>query len=73
LAEIAHPDFPGERLKACKNPLLALERLELLDGIDALLAPINASVEAGRLAGADNIGVRVGKVIGRLRWPNTSS
>jgi hypothetical protein len=69
LAEIAHPDFPGERLIACKNPLLALERarkrLELLDATEALLAPIKASVQAGRLAGADNIGVRAGKVIGR--------
>jgi transposase len=69
LAEISHPDFPGERLVACHNPLLAAERArkrsELLDATEALLAPIKASVEAGRLAGADNIGVRVGKVIGR--------
>jgi hypothetical protein len=69
LAEIAHPDFPGERLIACKNPLLAIERarkrLELLDATEALLVPIKASVEAGRLAGADNIGLRAGKVIGR--------
>jgi hypothetical protein len=26
LAEITHPDFPGERLVACYNPLLAEER-----------------------------------------------
>jgi len=26
LVEIAHPDFPGERLVACFNPLLAEER-----------------------------------------------
>jgi len=26
LAEISHPDFPGERLIACKNPQLAIER-----------------------------------------------
>jgi hypothetical protein len=69
LAEIAHPDFPGERLVACKNPLLAAERarkrVELLDTTEALLEPIAAAVEAGRLSGADNIGVRAGKVINR--------
>jgi hypothetical protein len=43
----------------------ARKRLELLDATEALLAPIKASVQAGRLAGADNIGVRAGKVIGR--------
>ena len=68
LAEIAHPDFPGERLMACKNPLLADQRArkrsELLDATEALLAPIKAAVDAGRLAGADKIGLRVGKVIG---------
>ena len=69
LAEIAHPDFPGERLIACKNPLLADQRArkrsELLDATEALLAPIKASVDAGGLAGADKIGIRVGKIIGR--------
>src|SRR5258708_6025251 len=28
LVEIAHPDFPGERLMVCFNPLLAEERIE---------------------------------------------
>jgi hypothetical protein len=69
LAEISHPDYPGERLIACKNPLLALERArkraELLDATEALLNPIKASVDAGRLVGADKIGVRVGKVLNR--------
>ncbi len=69
LAEISHPDFPDERLIACKNPALAdlraAKRLELLAATEALLEPIKASVEAGRLAGADKIGVRVGKVVGR--------
>jgi len=69
LAEISHPDFPGERLIACKNPALAelraANRVELLAATEALLEPIKASVEAGRLAGADKIGVRVGKVVGR--------
>ncbi len=69
LAEISHPDFPDERLIACKNPALAVlraaKRVELLAATEALLEPIKASVEAGRLAGAEKIGVRVGKVIGR--------
>jgi hypothetical protein len=61
-----HPDYPGERLVACRNPLLAEERrrkrLELLDATEAALAPIVASVQGGHLAGADKIGLRVGKV-----------
>lgn len=69
LAEISHPDFPGERLIAAKNPLLAAEqarkRSELLEATEALLVPIKAAVDAGRLAGADRIGLRAGKVIGR--------
>jgi hypothetical protein len=69
LAEITHPDYPGERLIACRNPLLAAERArkrdELLAATDKLLAPIIARVAAGRLAGADAIGVAVGKVIGK--------
>jgi hypothetical protein len=69
LAEIAHPDYPGERLIACRNPLLAAERARkrtaLLDATDALLAPVVAAVAAGRLHGADAIGVKVGKVVNR--------
>jgi hypothetical protein len=69
LAEIAHPDFPGERLVACLNPLLAAERArkraELLDATETLLEPVKAAVDAGRLLGADKIGIRVGKVIGK--------
>jgi hypothetical protein len=69
LAEISHPDYPGERLVACRNPALAAQRSrkrhELLAATQALLAPIADAVSAGRLAGADKIGVRVGKVINR--------
>ena len=69
LAEISHPDFPGERLIACRNPALAAERTrkrdELLAATEKLLAPIIARVAAGRLAGADKIGVAVGKVINK--------
>jgi Transposase DDE domain len=69
LAEITHPDFPGERLIACRNPLLAAERTrkrdDLLAATEDLLEPIIARVAAGRLSGADAIGVAVGKVIGK--------
>jgi DDE family transposase len=71
LAEITHPDFPGERLIACRNPLLAVERTrkrnELLAATEKLLAPIITQVAAGRLAGADKIGIAVGKVIGKYK------
>jgi hypothetical protein len=67
LAEITHPDYPGERLIACRNPLLAAERArkreDLLAATEKLLAPILARVEAGRLTGADDIGVALGKMI----------
>jgi hypothetical protein len=69
MAEITHPDFPGERLIACRNPLLAAERArkrdELLAATEDLLDPIIARVATGRLAGADAIGVAVGKVINK--------
>ena len=70
-AEISHPDYPGERLIACRNPALAesraRKRTEMLDATDAALAPIQAAVTAGRLVGADKIGLRVGRVLGRYK------
>jgi hypothetical protein len=67
MAEITHPDYPGERLIACRNPLLAEQRAhkrgDLLTATETKLAPVIAAVAAGRLTGADRIGVKVGKVI----------
>jgi hypothetical protein len=67
LAEITSPDYPGERLIACRNPVLAADRArtcdDLLAATEKLLAPLLARVEAGRLTGAGPIGVEVGKVI----------
>jgi hypothetical protein len=67
LAEITSPDFPGERLVACRNPVLAADRArkreDLLAATEKLLAPLTARVAAGRLAGAAAIGIEVGKVI----------
>lgn len=71
LAEISSDDYPGERLVVCHNPLLAEERQrtreELLDATEARLAAISA--EAARRTrtplSADEIGVKVGKVLNR--------
>ena len=67
LAEIAHPDYPAERLIACRNPQLAAERArkraELLAATEHALAKTRAAVTAGRLVGADQIGLKVGKII----------
>jgi hypothetical protein len=67
LAEITSPDFPGERLVACRNPVLAADRArtreELLAATEKLLAPLLARVRSGKLTGAGPIGVEVGKVI----------
>jgi len=67
LAEISHPDYPGERLIACRNTLLAADRArkreELLTATEVLLAGIASRAERGTLAGADAIGVEAGKVI----------
>ena len=52
LAEITSPDFPGERLIACRNPVLAADRArtreDLLAATEKLLAPLLARVRAGQ-------------------------
>jgi alkylated DNA nucleotide flippase Atl1 len=67
LAEISHPDYPGERLIACRNPALAAERTrkrsDLLAATDKLLAGVADRVTRGTLTGAGEIGKAVGKVI----------
>src|ERR1700733_10748176 len=71
LAEITSPDFPGERLIACRNPVLAADRPrkreDLLAATGKLLAPLLARVQAGKLPGAAEIGVEVGKAITRYK------
>ena len=70
-AEIAHPDYPDERLVACRNPALAAERArkrtELLAATEADLGAVKAAVERERrpLRGRDKIALRVGRVINR--------
>ncbi len=71
LLELNSPDYPGERLVACRNPELAKlrahKRLELLAATEAHLEKIKARVDAGKLAGKDEIGLRVGKVINQYK------
>jgi hypothetical protein len=71
LLELSSPDFPGERLVACRNPELAKlrthKREALLAATEASLAKIQARVEAGKLAGRDKIGLRVGKLVNQYK------
>jgi transposase len=73
LVEIAHPDFPGERLVACFNPLLAEERArkrpELLTATEKQLEKIAAATKRPKrpLRGKQNIGLRAGKILNRYK------
>jgi transposase len=73
LAEIQHPAYPGERLIACRNPLLAEERKrkreELLTATEKQLEKIRAATQRKRrpLRGKKEIGLAVGKVLGRYK------
>lgn len=67
LAEIHSPDYPGERLVACRNPLLARERArkraDLLAATEALLEQVKRQVDAGRLRDPDKIGVKADRAL----------
>lgn len=69
LFEITHPDFPGERLVACRNPQLAQlrkkTRQSLLEATFRELEKVKAMASRGRIKGKDVIGVRVGKVVNK--------
>ncbi len=71
LFELTHPDFPAERLVACRNPELAQrrahKRTSLLEATAKELEKVRRMVERGRLRGQDNIGVRVGKVVNKYK------
>ncbi len=71
LIELVSPDYPGERLVACRNPELARlrahKREALLCATERNLAKIKTQVEATKLKGRDKIGVRVGKVIDQYK------
>ena len=73
LAEITSPDFPGERLVACKNPFLEAERARkresLLAATEADLEKIAAACARARrpLHGQDKIAVRADRVLNRRK------
>lgn len=73
LCEVTSPDYPGERLVVCRNPLLAAERKrkreDLLVATEKELEKIRAATSRQRAAlrGRDRIGIRVGKVLGRFK------
>jgi hypothetical protein len=71
LVELTHPDYPGERLMACRNPelgkLRAHKRQDLLAATTMELDKIQRRVTAGRLRGRAEIGLRVGRVINKYK------
>src|SRR5437870_3362486 len=71
LLELSSPDYPGERLVACRNPELAKvrthKREEMLAATERNLAKIKARVNAGKLGRSDEIGLRVGKVVNQYK------
>lgn len=73
LAEITSPDYPGERLIVCRNPLLAQERArkreDLLQATERELTKIAQATQRAKrpLRGQARIALRVGRVLGRFK------
>ena len=71
LLELSSPDYPGERLVACRNPELAKlrahKREDLLTSTERNLDKIRVRVAAGKLTGQDAIGVCVGKLVNQYK------
>lgn len=71
LFELTHPDYPGERLIACRNPQLTKlrehKRQALLAATEKELGKVRAQVERGTLKGEAAIGVRVGRVVNKYK------
>jgi hypothetical protein len=71
LAEITSPEFPGERLIACRNPVLAEERArkraDLLAATEDDLGKIAGQVAAGRIKDPAAIGLRAGKTLNKRK------
>jgi Transposase DDE domain len=71
LAEITSPDYPGERLIACRNPFLAADRArkreDLLAATEDDLGKIAARVSAGRIKDPAAIGLRAGRVLNKRK------
>ena len=71
LFELRHPDYPGERLMACRNvelgKLRAHKRQSLLEATTKELEKVRAMVGRGDLLGAGKIGVRAGRVVNKYK------
>ena len=71
LFELEHPDYPGERLVACRNPALARRRAhkreELIEATTAELDKVACQGRPRHARGAAAIGVRVGKVLNKYK------
>jgi len=71
LFELTHPDYPGERLIACRNVELAKRRAHKREALLAAtvreLEQVQGMVLRGKLQGKDKIGVRVGRVINKYK------
>jgi transposase len=85
LAEVSHPDYPGERLIVCRNPLLAAERArkrnELIEAAEKKLLEIQAATERQRspVRGVEKISYLVGRALAAskvekyFRWKATTA
>jgi len=71
LFEFTHPEFPGERLVACRNPELAKlrahKRQALIEATAVELEKVRAMVARKKLLGRDKIGLRVGRVVNKYK------
>ncbi|MDA2929136.1 IS1634 family transposase [Acidobacteria bacterium AH-259-O06] len=71
LFELSHPDFPNERLVACRNPELALRRAgkrqSLIEATARELDQVARMVEGGRLRGQERIRARLDSILGNYR------
>jgi hypothetical protein len=77
LAEITHPDYPGEPLVVCRNPLLAAERTrkraDILAAAEKKLDALAAATRRTRrpLSNHARINYRIGEALGPKKWPST--
>ena len=71
LVELTSPEYPDERLVACRNDALAKlrahKREDLLAATEASLVKVQDRVHAGKLQGADAIGLSVGRIINQYK------
>ena len=71
LFAFSSPDYPDERLVACRNPELqkrrARKRQDLIASTKRELDKIQEAVRSGRLSGKAEIGLRTGRVINKYK------